>query len=461
MRLLQEIRLEQRLSPQIIQSLKLLQLPTLELERFLKQELEENPLLEEIQTAEVSPEVAVREANKDTAGQFDEQQWREVLTDSRDVGGRGFRPDVSREFEELPQPAEVSLQEYLLSQLHLSRLMENQIPVGEEIIGNINEDGYLEATLEDIAEGSHSTVEEVEEVLTVIQAFDPAGVGARDLGECLAIQLKEMDLENTIYMAIVEEHLEDLQQHRYPAIAKALDIYESDVQEAVEELSRLNPKPAAGEFGTTAKTIIPDLIVEKVDGNYLVLFNDSSLPRLRISNLYKEILAKDTKASEETRQYVLDKLNGARWLMRSIQQRRSTMLKVMEYIVKAQHEFLEHGLLHLTPMTLQEVADAIGMHISTVSRVTNGKYVQTPQGIFELKFFFSGRIENREGGDVSTRSIKERIERLVREENGHKPLSDQKIAEALQEEGFTIARRTVAKYRDKMGILPARYRRKY
>jgi RNA polymerase sigma-54 factor len=461
MRLLQEIRLEQRLSPQIIQSLKLLQLPTLELERFLKQELEENPLLEEIQTAEVSPEVAVREATKDTAEQFDEQQWREVLTDSRDVGGRGFRPDVSREFAELPQPAEVGLQEYLLSQLHLSGLMENQIPVGEEIIGNINEDGYLEATLEDIAQGSHSTVEDVEEVLTVIQTFDPAGVGARDLGECLAIQLKEMDLENTIYMAIVEEHLEDLQHHRYPAIAKALDIYESDVQEAVEELSRLNPKPAAGEFGTTAKTIIPDLIVEKVDGNYLVLFNDSSLPRLRISNLYKEILAKDTKANEETRQYVLDKLNGARWLMRSIQQRRSTMLKVMEYIVKAQHEFLEHGLLHLKSMTLQEVADAIGMHISTVSRVTNGKYVQTPQGIFELKFFFSGRIENRDGGDVSTRAIKERIERLVREENGHKPLSDQKIAEALQEEGFTIARRTVAKYRDKMGILPARYRRQY
>jgi RNA polymerase sigma-54 factor len=460
MRLIQETRLEQRLSPQLIQSLKLLQLPTLELERFLKQELETNPLLEEIPTAEVSPEVAVREATHDSAEQFDEQQWREVLADSSDRS-RGFRPDVSREFDELPRQAEVGLQEYLLGQLHLSELKESQIPIGEEIIGNINEDGYLASTIEEIAGSTEYSQVELEEVLAVIQTFDPTGVGASDLGECLAIQLREMGLENTIYMAIVEEHLDDLQHHRYPVIAKALDIYESEVQEAVEELSRLNPKPAAGEFGTAAKTIIPDLIVEKVDGEYLVVFNDTSLPRLRISNLYKEILAKESEAQEETRQYVLGKLNGARWLMRSIQQRRSTMLKVMEYIVRAQYEFLEHGLRNLKPMTLQEVADAIGMHVSTISRVTNGKYVQTPQGVFELKYFFGGKIENREGGEISTKAIKERIEQLVNDEDGLKPLSDQKIAEALQSEGFEIARRTVAKYRDKMGILPARYRKQY
>ena len=461
MRLIQELRLEQRLSPQLIQSLKLLQLPTLELERFLKQELETNPLLEEIQTAEVSPEVAVREATQDSAEQFDEQQWREVLADSSDDRGRGYRPDVSREFEELPRQAEVGLQEYLLGQLHLSDLTETQFPIGEEIIGNINEDGYLASTIEEIADSTEYSREELEDVLAVIQTFDPTGVGARDLGECLAIQLREMNLENTIYMAIVEEHLEDLQHHRYPVIAKALDIYESDVQEAVEEISRLNPKPAAGEFGSAARTIIPDLIVEKVDGEYVVLFNDTSLPRLRISNLYKEILAKESEAQEETRQYVLGKLNGARWLMRSIQQRRSTMLKVMEYIVRAQYGFLEHGLRSLKPMTLQEVADAIGMHVSTVSRVTNGKYVQSPQGVFELKYFFGGKIEKREGGEISTKAIKERIENMVNDENGQKPLSDQKIAEVLQNEGFEISRRTVAKYRDKMGILPARYRKQY
>jgi len=461
MKLIQEMRLEQRLSPQLIQSLKLLQLPTLELELVLKQELETNPLLEEIPTAEVSPEQAMREVRKDSADQFDEQQWREVLTDASDSGWRGFRPDSSREFDELPQPAEVGLQEHLLGQLHLTELKEEQLPIGEEIIGSIDEDGYLTASLEYIAAATGCSVEEAGEVLAVIQTFDPTGVGTRDLGECLAVQLREMGLENTIFMAIVEEHLEDLQHHRYPAIAKALDIYESDVQEAVEELARLNPKPAAGEFGTAAKAIIPDLVVDKVDGEYMVLFNDSSLPRLRISNLYKEILAKDSEANKETRDYVLDKLNGARWLMRSIQQRRSTMLKVMKYIVKAQYEFLEHGLLHLRPMKLQEVADAIDMHVSTISRVTNGKYVQTPQGVSELKYFFGGRIENREGRDVSTKAIKERIERLVADEDGLKPLSDQKIAEALQQEGFEIARRTVAKYRDKIGILPARYRRQY
>lgn len=461
MRLIQETRLEQKLSPQLIQSLKLLQLPTLELERFLKQELDTNPLLEEIQTAEVSQEQALQETREDTADQFDEQEWRRVIADSSDVGGRGFRPDTSREFEDLPQPAEIGLQEHLLDQLNYTELKGQELILAEEIIGNINEDGYLTSAVEEIAERTGSSKGDVESVLSIIQTFDPSGVGARDLGECLSIQLREKDLENTVLMALVEEHLDDLQHHRYSVIAKAQDIYESDVQSAVEELSHLNPKPAAGRFGSTAKTIIPDLIVEKVDGKYVVLFNDTSLPRLRISSLYKEILAKDSEANEDTKKYVVEKLNGARWLMRAIQQRRSTMLKVMEYIVKAQYEFLERGLLHLKPMTLQEVADAIGMHVSTVSRVTNGKYVQTPQGVFELKYFFGGRIENKEGKAASNKAIKERIERLVKEENGQKPLSDQKIVEILQQEGFEIARRTVAKYRDQMGILPARYRKQY
>jgi RNA polymerase sigma-54 factor len=286
-------------------------------------------------------------------------------------------------------------------------------------------------------------------------------VGARDLGECLAIQLRERGEENTILMALVEEHLDDLQHHRYSVIAKAFDLLESHVQQAVEELSRLNPRPAAGRFGSVARTILPDLLVEKVDGRYTVLFNDRSLPRLKISPLYKEILARDSEAGEDTRKYVLEKLNGARWLMRAIQQRRSTMVKVMEYIVRAQYEFLDRGIMYLKPLTLQEVADAIGMHVSTVSRVTNGKYVQTPQGIFELKFFFGGRIENKEGKDASNKAMKERIERLVKEEDGRKPLSDQKIVEILQQDGYEIARRTVAKYRDAMGILPARYRKQY
>jgi len=461
MKLIQEIRLEQKLSPQLIQSLKLLQLSTLELEQYMKQEIDTNPLLEERQTVEVSPEQALHETRTETGVQFDEQEWRRVIAEASDVGGRGFRADTSREFVDLPQPAEVGLQEHLLNQLNFTDISDDNTDIAEEIIGSINDDGYLTSTIEEIVEATGSSLEDVERILAVIQSFDPSGVGARNLEECLSIQLWEKKLENTILMALVEEHLEDLQHHRYTVIAKALDIYESEVQAAVEDLSRLNPKPAAGRFGAAARTIIPDMIVDKVDDRFMVLYNDSSTPRLRISNLYKDILAKDSEASDETRQYIVEKLNGARWLLRAIQQRRSTMLKVMEYIVKAQYEFLEHGVLRLKPMILQEVADAIGMHVSTISRVTNGKYVQTPQGMFELKFFFGGRIENKGGMDASNKAIKKQIERLIKEEDSSKPLSDQKIVDILHKEGYEIARRTVAKYRDQMSIQPARFRKQY
>ncbi len=461
MKLIQETRLEQKLSPQLIQSLKLLQLSTLELEQYMKQELDTNPLLEENQTAEVSQEQAVEENRTETGEQFDEQEWRRVIAEASDVGGRGFKADTSREFADLPQPAEVGLQEHLLNQLNYTDLAGSQLQVAEEIIGNINEDGYLTSTVDEIVESSEFEESDIVGVLEVIQTFDPSGVGARNLEECLSIQLLERELENTILMALVEEHMDDLQHHRYTVIAKALDIYESEVQAAVAELAQLNPKPAAGRFGAAARTIIPDLLVEKVDERFQVFYNDTSLPRLRISNLYKDILARESEASEETRQYIVEKLNGARWLLRAIRQRRSTMLKVMEYIVKAQHDFLEHGVLHLKPMILQEVADAIEMHVSTISRVTNGKYAQTPQGILELKFFFGGRIENKGGKDASNKAIKKQIERLIQEEDSSKPLSDQKIVDILKEQGYEIARRTVAKYRDQMGIQPARFRKQY
>ncbi len=427
----------------------------------MKQELDTNPLLEENQTAEVSQEQAVQENRTETGEQFDEQEWRQVIAEASDVGGRGFKADTSREFADLPQPAEVGLQEHLLSQLNYTGLAEVEIPIAEEIIGNINEDGYLTSTIEEIVESSEFEEQDIERVLGVIQSFDPSGTGARNLEECLSIQLREKGLENTILMALVEEHMDDLQHHRYTVIARALDIYESEVQAAVTELAQLNPKPAAGRFGSAARTIIPDLLVEMIDEHYQVFYNDTSLPRLRISNLYKDILARESEASDETRQYIVEKLNGARWLLRAIRQRRGTMLKVMEYIVKAQHDFLEHGVLHLKPMILQEVADAIEMHVSTISRVTNGKYAQTPQGIFELKFFFGGRIENKGGKDASNKSIKKQIERLIQEEDGSKPLSDQKIVNILTEQGYEIARRTVAKYRDQMNIQPARFRKQY
>ena len=291
MRLIQETRLEQRLSPQLIQSLKLLQLPTLELEAMIKQELETNPLLEEIQRPEPALELTSPERNRESSQPFDEQQWREVLAHSSEVGGRGLRPDTSREFEELPQPAETSLQEHLLGQLHLAGLDPADNAVGEIIIGDIDDDGFLKVPVEDVAAQAGVLREDVLRVLAVIQTFDPSGVGARNLPESLSLQLREKGLENTVLMALVEEHLDDLEHHRYSAIAKALDIDEADVQVAVDELALLSPRPAAGRFGSGARSVVPDLVVENVDGEYVVLFNSASLPNLRISNLYREILA--------------------------------------------------------------------------------------------------------------------------------------------------------------------------
>jgi RNA polymerase sigma-54 factor len=280
----------------------------------LKQELETNPLLEEVPRQETAEELKKEEDVP--SDQFDEQEWREVLANADDVGGRGFRPDTSREQEELPQQAEVSLQEHLLNQLYLSDVEEDRYRIGEEIIGNIDEDGYLAVPIDEIASSVAAPSERVDEVLRIVQTFDPSGVGARDLAECLAIQIREKGLENTILMALVEDHLDDLEHHRYSVIARALDIDESNVQEAVEDLSHLNPKPAAGRFGTEARTVVPDMIVEKVDGDFVVIFNDSSLPGLRINSLYRKILAKDSDANDETRKYIVEKLNGARWLLR-------------------------------------------------------------------------------------------------------------------------------------------------
>jgi RNA polymerase sigma-54 factor len=460
MKIVQEGRLEQKLSPQLIASLRLLQLPTAELEAVIKQEVESNPLLEEIPREEASvEELAAQAGTGESAEPFDEQQWREVLTENRDSPDRGYRPDPGRIFDEYPQTAEISLQEHLLAQLQLTDLKEVERRIGEQIIGSIDEYGYLVAPLEEIAETASAGLEDTERILEVIQTFDPSGVGARNLQESLALQLRELGQENTILMAMVEEHLEDLEAHRIGAIAQALDLDESDVEAAVAELAHLNPRPASGRFGPEARMIVPDLIVERVDDEYLVVFNDSSVPGLRINDLYRKMLASDSSAQEETRRYIVEKLNSARWLLRSIQQRRNTMLMVTRYIVNAQQAFLERGRLYLRPMNLQEVADAIGMHVSTISRVTNGKYLQTPQGVFELKYFFSGRIENKGGEDVSSKAIQERIERLVGEEDPNHPLSDQKIAKMLQQDGFEIARRTVAKYRDQLGIRPARFRK--
>jgi RNA polymerase sigma-54 factor len=468
--LVQSLRLEQRLSPQLIQSLKLLQMPSLELEQRIQQELDQNPLLEELESGEEpdeAPDGSVEEGNEDEG--LDAQAWETLLDGGFDPGYAHHAEREEREngdpFERFPpnggldEPHAPTLTGHLLSQLHLAADGPGELMLGEALIFAIDDDGYLEASLEEMAAQTNATTDEIERVLTKIQTFDPAGVGARNLRECLMLQLRDRGLGGSLAMRITSECFDDLTRLRHREITKALKVPEDEIREAIGVISRLNPRPGAANFGGDIQPIEPDLTVEKIDGEYVVSLNDGRIPSLRISPYYRKLLPRSAGTGEETRQYITDRLNHARWLIKAIEQRRSTMLKVMNTIVGAQREFLDHGIGRLRPMVLQEVADAIGMHASTVSRVTSGKYAQTPQGLYELKFFFDNRIRSTGGEDLASRSVREKMHRLITDENARKPLSDLKITEILQGQGIDIARRTVAKYRDQMRIPAARYRK--
>lgn len=339
-------------------------------------------------------------------------------------------------------------------------ISEREYQIGEFIIGNIDDRGYLTLSLEEIARIMDASMEECQRVLEIIQTFEPLGVGGRDLRESLLIQLRERGIDDPVAKAIVENHLDEIDKKSFAQLAKALKVSTAQVQEAMERLGSLSPNPGFGYVATEAEVIIPDLIVEKIDDNYVAMLNDRNIPRLRISPLYKTLLAKSRGTPEETKNYVRDKLNAARWLIKSIDQRRSTMLKVMNYLIYAQRKFLEKGVSELKPMTLQEVAEATGLHISTISRVVNNKYVQSPRGIFELKYFFGSKVESADGEEVSSKSVKDKIASMIAGEDPHKPLSDQKITNMLRAEGLQVARRTVAKYREQLKILPARFRKR-
>jgi RNA polymerase sigma-54 factor len=304
-----------------------------------------------------------------------------------------------------------------------------------------------------------STIE-VEKMLRVIQELDPPGVGARDLRECLLLQFQEADLEDTLAYRIIRDYFEQLINHRWSEISKELAITPRDVQAAADEVAKLDPKPGLKYSSTPDNYITPDLVVEKISGEYLVFLNDTSLPRLKLSRAYREIARDKNKFQGENKEFISNKLNSANWMIQAIEQRRQTMLKVMNFIVDRQREFFERGVQYLRPLTLREVAEVINMHESTVSRVTNEKYVQSPRGVLPLKFFFSSGLSTTSGEDVSARGIKARIEKLVADEEPKQPLTDQAIVNILKDEGIQIARRTVAKYRDQLGILSARMRKR-
>jgi len=456
----QELRMQQRLAPQLIQSLHLLQLQAQDLEQLVQQELETNPLLEETSQAEQVQEEPEQQSPEEQApDEFGAEEWSAYLEDAYDTHA-SYRQEVDHSAEVYePTPVyEETLAEDLTEQLRLVIDDETDIAIGEYIIGSLDDDGFLTASVEEVAETLGQPVERVGKVLAAIQTLDPPGVGARDLRESLLIQLRERSLEEHPVYAILDNCFEELMHKRTKEIMRQLKLEKEDVAEAMEIIATLNPKPASLTHGRSERTIIPDLIVEKVDDDYVVLLNDRSIPSLRVNPNYRELLTQ--AGSTDAKKYVVDRLNSAKWLIKSIEQRRTTMLKVMRAIVKHQRAFFDHGIEHLRPMVLQEIADEIGMHVSTVSRVSNGKYAQTPHGILELKFFFDGKLGVTDGEDMASKAVKDKIHRMIDEEDKHNPLSDQAIADRLTKgSGIEIARRTVAKYRDQMRIPSARMRR--
>ncbi len=458
MYLKQQLVMTQRLQ----QALKLLQVPTLELEQILRQELQANPLLEEIdpsEEAEEESEVAANANDNQEADTDEPVDWDEYFKD----GFRATTVEAEHDDEdqlEKPTVYMPSGQQALEEQLHLTVADEQDRQIGAYIIGCLNEDGFLAATLEEVAAYFDVDHERVRGVLDIIQLFDPPGVGARDLPECLLLQLKALGEEDSPEAYIVANHFEALKNRKFGDIAREMRITPREVQDIAGRIGELDPRPGLSAGGEGARFIMPDLVVEKVDDDYVVFLNDSNLPGLRISTAYEDQL-KGPRRNDDAVKFIDEKKRYAEWIIKTIEQRRRTMIKVMEAIVDAQNEFFEHGAIALRPLTLQQVASVIGMHESTVSRVTRQKYVQTPRGVFPLKYFFSAGLDTQSGDEVAAKAVKIMIQNIVAAENSAKPLSDKKIVDLLGESGLKIARRTVAKYREQLGILNARMRKQF
>ncbi len=463
-----QLRLKQTLAPQLIQSLKMLQMPILKLEQTLRHELVTNPLLEELETPETeSPEaeaefdVAAEEKSEtDAETEFDKIDWDEYLGDD-DFGYKVRETRESGEDTFLATTAtEKSLYDHLYEQLSFLRLSDEQHQIGEYILGNIDPRGYLVVSPEEMVEELKVPVEEIVTVLDMIKKFDPTGVGARDTRESLMIQLREKKLENSLAYRIVDEYLYDLEKKSILQVAKLMGVPFEKAQAALDLIKSLNPTPAHGRFESPAAAVIPDLIIERVGGEYVVLHNDRNVPQLRINPSYRSLIKRGSTSSKDTKKYISQKLEQARWLLNAINQRRHTMVRVMGAIIEEQSEFFEKGAEFLKPLIMEDIARRVDMNVATISRVSNGKYVQTPHGVFEIKYFFNTGISRSDGGELSKRHVKTRIEEIIKNEDPEKPLSDQEIYRQLQDEGIKLARRTVTKYREELRIQPARFRRR-
>ncbi|MCD6281659.1 MAG: RNA polymerase factor sigma-54 [Deltaproteobacteria bacterium] len=452
----QHLKMAQQLimTPQLQQAIKLLQLSRLELKEYISQEVEANPLLEIDTNATDAKIKGPEDADPDM-----QMEWDAYLDtygqDSIPYYGEEDRPSIDATVSKRE-----GLSDYLLWQLRMNNFSHEECMIGLAIIGNLDTKGYLKADIKSISEDTGVSEDKVLSVLKKVQTFDPPGIAARDLRECLLIQARALGLEGTIVWKIIDEYLEDLQTKNFDKIAQGLKLSVEEVSYAADIISTMEPRPARNYSDEPPQYIIPDIYVFKINQNYVVVLNEDDLPPLKLNENYQHLLQSDT-TGKMTKDYLAEHMRSAQWLIKSIEQRRNTLCKVTASIVKFQRDFLDHGISHLKPLVLRDVAEDVGMHESTISRVTSNKYVHTPQGIFELKFFFNSGFAKSDGGFVASESVKNEIEKLIKSEDPRHPLSDQAISTKLEEKGIKIARRTVAKYREMLGILPSNRRKKH
>jgi RNA polymerase sigma-54 factor len=433
---------------------------TLELSDLLNQEMVENPLLEEVPTEELQP-AEQQQADKPEAEKpaektdsWDDADYEYFFGDYLDDGYRSRTPSEVKELPPIENTLSTagSLSDHLLWQLSMQTSDELMKEIGRAIIGNLDDDGYLVASVEEVAAMGEWPVADVEKALQHVQTFDPIGVGARDLQECLLLQIRHLGLCGTPTETLVRDHLRLLQNHRIPDLARQLSLEPEEVKAHIEFIKQLDPKPGARYSPAESQYVIPDVYIVKTEDGYRAVLNEDGLPQLRISPVYRRLLDKGGETSDETRAYVKDKFRSALWLLKSVDQRQKTILKVATSIINFQRAFLDSGIEHLRPLVLRDVASDIGMHESTVSRVVNNKYMHTPQGVYEMKFFFHSGISSSYGESVSSVTIKQRIRKIIEGEDQRRPLSDSKIMSILQKEGLVLARRTIAKYREELKI---------
>ncbi len=458
------------MTPQLQQAIKLLQLNHVELAEHIAEEMVENPALEEsaegadAEEAPVQPESPTAQDGDESGDvadpRTDDFDWEGYLEQQSSTLPRGsVGPTIA---DELPPPEtnlthSDTLAEHLMWQLQLTSMPHEQMAIAAQIIGNLNEDGYLRIDVDELAADLEVEPERVEHALARVQQLDPLGVASRDLRECLLIQAHVLHPEDKLLQQVVSEHLSDLERRNYQGIARSAAVGLARIAEVVRTIQEMDPRPGRRFSESTPQYITPDVYVRKIGGEYVIQLNEDGLPRLRVSPYVRDVFKRAVRKDKE---YLQDRLRSAAWLIKSIHQRQRTIYRVVESIVNHQREFFDQGISHLKPMILRTVADDISMHESTISRVTTNKYVHTPQGIYELKFFFNSGISRVHGEDVASEMVKDRIRKIVSEENPHKPYSDQAIVVILKKQNINIARRTVAKYREMLGILSSSRRKK-